>query len=82
MRSLLKLKIETILFEVDELTNKEKNLKLELIKYQETCDHYDDDGLSAIAYNGTDFSKDYYKCAICLKDFRGNPHKNDIRRNN
>lgn len=70
-----KLKIETLFSDLREYDKKWSDTFKEISKYQNECEHYYDDGLSAIKYNGTDTVKDFYKCEICQKDFMFNPHK-------
>ena len=72
--SLLKLKIETLLNELNEYDRKWSEKFKEISKLQKTCSHYYDDGKSAIVYRGTDMVKDFYECEICKKEFKGNPH--------
>lgn len=73
--ALLKLKIETLFSNLHEYDKKWSDTFKEISKYQKICEHYYDDGQSAIEYTGTDMIKDFYKCKVCQKDFIGNPHK-------
>lgn len=73
--SLLKLKIETLVNELNEYDRKWSEKFKEISKWQKTCSHYYDDGKSAISYYATDTMNNFHKCTICQKEFKGNPHK-------
>lgn len=71
---LTKLKIETLFDKLSTYDKMRLELYKEIAEYQNQCDHFFEDDLSAIIYKSTDLTNDFYVCEICKKEFKGNPH--------
>lgn len=73
--SLIKLKVELLFTDLNEYDLKWSQTFKEISKIQKECNHLYDDETSAIEYNSTDTMYDFYKCKVCQKIFKCNPHK-------
>ncbi len=57
--------IDTLQYQYDDLKHQIKGFTKAIEGFQEVCTHKNEDGSSAMHYDGHSSHKTYYKCSIC-----------------
>lgn len=71
----VKIQVESLFTKLNDLDLLARQTFNEISQIQSECDHRNSDDLSTIKYDHTDLFRDYFKCDMCKKIFKGNPHK-------